>query len=361
MSRVIQRNMFPLWAAAAELLHDLFVIWVNWTFKLYPEQHSEYQLSTLFFPKLRECLVTTRRFSTLLLKSTPGDEAWAGRAGGGNDSRDFSNTVRRPPPPAWSEGTRMSILTPLASECGLVTATNPPCGTCVFSSHTHTHTQHPSLCTPIVPSAGQSRLRIIQLLRHVIVCMYTFKVCTTHTHTHKVHGTFCVAPVLSLSGSPVSAAGGYSPPPLLSLVQWHSVGAGRDGFVQLQVQGSRAELQAAVAGLTDAAGLEQLLAWHWDLLVTAAGTEHVTAVPAGRNTKVTAGLSDRASLHLMLPCVSSLHLHQGLFFRHEQLCELDRIVIHLIKVWISNLFNADQELSYNLQKWKLTELIWMIF
>lgn len=226
---------------------------------------------------------------------------------------------------------------------------------------THTHTQHPSLCTPIVPSAGQSRLRIIQLLRHVIVCMYTFKVCTTHTHTHKVHGTFCVAPVLSLSGSPVSAAGGYSPPPLLSLVQWHSVGAGRDGFVQLQVQGSRAELQAAVAGLTDAAGLEQLLAWHWDLLVTAAGTEHVTAVPAGRNTKVTAGLSDRASLHLMLPCVSSLHLHQGLFFRHGKLCELDRIVIHLIKVWISNLFNADQELGYNLQKWKLPELIWMIF
>lgn len=226
---------------------------------------------------------------------------------------------------------------------------------------THTHTQHPSLCTPIVPSAGQSRLRIIQLLRHVIVCMYTFKVCTTHTHTHKVHGTFCVAPVLSLSGSPVSAAGGYSPPPLLSLVQWHSVGAGRDGFVQLQVQGSRAELQAAVAGLTDAAGLEQLLAWHWDLLVTAAGTEHVTAVPAGRNTKVTAGLSDRASLHLMLPCVSSLHLHQGLFFRHGKLCELDRIVIHLIKVWISNLFNADQELGYNLQKWKLPELNWMIF
>lgn len=59
-----------------------------------------------------------------------------------------------------------------------------------------------------------------------------------------------------------------------------SVGAGCDGFLQLQVQGSWAELEAAVAGLTDAAGLEQLLAWHWDLLVTTAGTEHVTAVPA---------------------------------------------------------------------------------
>lgn len=216
----------------------------------------------------------------------------------------------------------------------------------------HTHRSERWAIAPTHHSAPPPRHRLyvhVQSLHH------------THTHTHKVHGTFCVAPVLSLSGSPVSAAGGYSPPPLLSLVQWHSVGAGRDGFVQLQVQGSRAELQAAVAGLTDAAGLEQLLAWHWDLLVTAAGTEHVTAVPAGRNTKVTAGLSDRASLHLMLPCVSSLHLHQGLFFRHGQLCELDRIVIHSIKVWISNLFNADQELGYNLQKWKLPELIWMIF
>lgn len=63
-----------------------------------------------------------------------------------------------------------------------------------------------------------------------------------------------------------------------------SVGAGCDGFLQLQVQGSWAELEAAVAGLTDAAGLEQLLAWHWDLLVTTAGTEHVTAVPAGTHT-----------------------------------------------------------------------------
>lgn len=41
-------------------------------------------------------------------------------------------------------------------------------------------------------------------------------------------------------------------------------------------------MKAAVAGLTDAAGLEQLLAWHWDLLVAAAGAEHITAVPAVR-------------------------------------------------------------------------------
>lgn len=226
---------------------------------------------------------------------------------------------------------------------------------------THTHSTHPCAHPSFRALGNRAYASFSSSATSSSVCTRSKSAPHTHTHTHKVHGTFCVAPVLSLSGSPVSAAGGYSPPPLLSLVQWHSVGAGRDGFVQLQVQGSRAELQAAVAGLTDAAGLEQLLAWHWDLLVTAAGTEHVTAVPAGRNTKVTAGLSDRASLHLMLPCVSSLHLHQGLFFRHEQLCELDRIVIHSIKVWISNLFNADQELGYNLQKWKLPELIWMIF
>lgn len=58
-----------------------------------------------------------------------------------------------------------------------------------------------------------------------------------------------------------------------------SVGARRDGFVQLQ--GGGAELQAAVAAFADAAGLKQLLARHGDLLVAAAGTEDVTAVPAG--------------------------------------------------------------------------------
>ena len=40
-------------------------------------------------------------------------------------------------------------------------------------------------------------------------------------------------------------------------------------------------MEVAVAGLADAAGLEQLLAWHWDLLVATAGAEHVTTVPAG--------------------------------------------------------------------------------
>lgn len=89
-------------------------------------------------------------------------------------------------------------------------------------------------------------------------------------------GTFCEALVLVFSSAPV-------------LLLCSSVGARCDWFVQLQVQRRRAELQATVAGLTDAAGLKQLLAWHWDLLVAAAGAEHVTTVPAvGRRQVITA-------------------------------------------------------------------------
>ena len=59
------------------------------------------------------------------------------------------------------------------------------------------------------------------------------------------------------------------------------VGAGRDGLVQVEFSGGRAELEAAEAGFTNTCGFEQLLTWHRDLLVTAAGTKHVTTVPAG--------------------------------------------------------------------------------
>lgn len=45
-------------------------------------------------------------------------------------------------------------------------------------------------------------------------------------------------------------------------------------------------LEDAVAVLTDAGGLEQLLAWHRDLLVATSGAEDVTAVPAGRHRPV---------------------------------------------------------------------------
>lgn len=58
------------------------------------------------------------------------------------------------------------------------------------------------------------------------------------------------------------------------------VGAGRDGFVHLQVPRGCAELKAAVAGFTNASRVEKLLAWHRDLLVTATGAKHVTTVPA---------------------------------------------------------------------------------
>lgn len=74
-----------------------------------------------------------------------------------------------------------------------------------------------------------------------------------------------------------------------------SVGAGCDWLVQLQVQRCPAELQAAVAALAHSAGLKQLLAGHRNLLVTAAGAEHVTAVPAGGFNWVRAALTDGAA------------------------------------------------------------------
>lgn len=67
------------------------------------------------------------------------------------------------------------------------------------------------------------------------------------------------------------------------------VGAGSDGL-QLQVHRSCVELEAAVAGLTYAAGLKQLLAWHRGLLVTTAGAEHITTVPIWGDKAVTTGL-----------------------------------------------------------------------
>lgn len=70
-----------------------------------------------------------------------------------------------------------------------------------------------------------------------------------------------------------------------------SVGAGSDGLVQLALQRGRARLQATVAALTHSAGLKQLLARHRDLLVTTAGAEHVTAVPAGGSRRVRGALT----------------------------------------------------------------------
>lgn len=100
------------------------------------------------------------------------------------------------------------------------------------------------------------------------------------------------------------SSGGHSVKLLCSSSAAHqfcsSVGARCDWFVQLQVQRRRAELQATVAGLTDAAGLKQLLAWHWDLLVAAAGAEHVTTVPAVGRRQVTTAPS-----HTLQPPCSS--------------------------------------------------------
>ncbi len=59
-----------------------------------------------------------------------------------------------------------------------------------------------------------------------------------------------------------------------------SVGAGGEGFVQLDVQGRRESLQTAETGLAHSTGLKQLLAWHRDLLIATAGTEHIPTIPA---------------------------------------------------------------------------------
>lgn len=84
-----------------------------------------------------------------------------------------------------------------------------------------------------------------------------------------------------------------------------SVGARRDGFFQLQ--GGRAELQAAVAAFADAAGLKQLLARHRDFLVAAAGTEDVTAVPAGDTQSEHRHAEDTRRSGTPAPGPSSLH------------------------------------------------------
>lgn len=124
----------------------------------------------------------------------------------------------------------------------------------------------------------------------------------------QVMGTFGEALVLFFSSAPV---------PFLHT----SVGAGCDGFVQLQVQRCRAELQATVAGLTHPAGLKQLLVWHRDLLVTAAGAEHVAAVPAGGCRRVKAALTQtlQPPRGFFTPFRCSKTSTGVLFFKHERL------------------------------------------
>lgn len=162
------------------------------------------------------------------------------------------------------QGTRMSILTPVASECDPISATNPLCGQCENSSHAHTrlipvHTHHSERLPFQLLSLVNSRIYInsahTQSTWNILCCSCALQPCQR------------LAPQRRLSFFMLSGT---------------SVGAGCDGLLQLQVQGSSVELKAAVAGLTDTAGLKQLLAWHWDFLVTTAGAEHITTVPAKR-------------------------------------------------------------------------------
>lgn len=153
---------------------------------------------------------------------------------------------------------RNSILAPLALKCSSTAAANP----FTFYTLTHTRTHTPTF-------------RVLR--EHIALCMFTLN-CLSAAGTH-TQSKQSIWDILHGSSS-VSAAGASIQLPCV-LVRWASVGAGCDGFLQLQVESSRADLEAAEAVLTDPAGLEQLLAWHGDLLVATAGAEHVTAVPAG--------------------------------------------------------------------------------
>lgn len=192
---------------------------------------------------------------------------------------------------------------------------------CDFPSHAHSHTP-PAPVHTHRSERSASRQHVIQLC-HVILCIYTLNSASAaHTHALSTWDILCSSCAL-LQQCTCVCGWRLQPRPPPAPVLWHSVGAGCDGFLQLQVQGSRAELEAAVAGLADAAGLEQLLAWHWDLLVAAAGTEHVTAVPAERHRQVTAGLSHRApSLHTIQPhyiCSRALFFMHGNYVRYLDL------------------------------------------
>lgn len=134
------------------------------------------------------------------------------------------------------------------------TANRPWHTACVDTPLTHFTL---SLCTPTIQHFVYSYLQHTHKVKRDILCI-----------SRALHKCLCQQLVVVQS---------TLLPPQKSLV-----GAGCDGLLKLQVQGRRAEMKAAVAGLTDAAGLEQLLAWHWDLLVAAAGAEHITAVPAVR-------------------------------------------------------------------------------
>lgn len=59
-----------------------------------------------------------------------------------------------------------------------------------------------------------------------------------------------------------------------------SVGAGRDGFLQLYLQRRRRDQQVAETQPAHAAGFKQLLARHRNLLIATAGTEHIPTIPA---------------------------------------------------------------------------------
>lgn len=108
----------------------------------------------------------------------------------GNDSmdqsspRDFSDTVRRPALPAWSmaPGCPFSLLWRR-----IAVPSQTLCGECVIFLLTHTHTQPTPVHTPRSEHSASCQ-HVIQLLCHVILCIYTLNSIYQHTHTFKYMG-----------------------------------------------------------------------------------------------------------------------------------------------------------------------------
>lgn len=86
-------------------------------------------------------------------------------------------------------------------------------------------------------------------------------------------------------GPACSGDGGRAISSHLSFPAGASVGSGRNGLVQFELEAGVAGMQAAVAGFADPAGFEELLAGHRHLLVTAAGAKHIPTIPWIRNRK----------------------------------------------------------------------------
>lgn len=175
-------------------------------------------------------------------------------------------------PPPLASGTRQAILTPSQSlhqqyQPSCLLSHTPP------SLHMSAHLlipvhNHHSKCL------ASHKKYLIHLLHYIRHCRPIYMKIHILQHTHTRDILQLLGLLSSVPGCVSGWLAGPAPPRYL-------VGAGCDWFLQLHGVGSCIDLEAAIAGLTHTSGLKQLLAWHRDLLVAAAGTEHIPTVPTG--------------------------------------------------------------------------------